>query len=701
MNKDNTFVFAGSFPKTSYEDWYKAVGKVLKKNSFEEEMLTNTYEGITISPIYSLADRPEKDIGYPGMSQFTRGSKRSGGDWLVSQEYKTADPKVVNAAILDDLENGVTSFLVLLDRETRTGPHPIRDNLPELIGVDGIALHTYSDFEALLRDVRLEQVPIALKAGNQFIATAAMLATVWKNRGIPNDKVVGAFNADPLGCLAEDGTLSTSVEAALAQMSDLAFYTAQTWPKVTAVNISTIPYHDAGAAETQDLACAIATGVAYIRAMTESGMTLKTACQQITFTFSVSCDFFMSIAKLRAARRLWARVTESCGITGAAQGARIHARTSERMMTRYDPWVNILRSTTAAFAAGVSGAESVTALPFDYVLGQPTDLSRRVSRNSQVILREEASLVKVIDPAGGSWYVESLTSQLAHAAWKLFQEIEGAGGMVQALESGLIFDQIAATWAAREKDISHRRCPITGVSEFPNIAEDISQMVLSEGKERLAQLAQTVMSANNVDVSQEAKFDKLGSITRFSISAAANGAAIGSIASAVASAQLKAHRKTKLQKPFPKYRLAETFEALRDKTAYKAASDKQPIIFLANLGPSAAYTARATYAKNFFEAGGIQTTVNDGFMTADNCVTAFSNSGANIAVLCSSDLLYQKYVSQVASSLKAKGCKFLFLAGNPGKDIKKTYLDAGVDDFIFMGCDVLGKLKVTLSQLGV
>ncbi len=694
---DENLVLAGDFPAASYEEWHEAVDKALKGAPFEKKMVTRTYEGITIHPIYTRRDwLAEGDpSGFPGTQPFSRGFNAAGREgWCVRQEQAASDPKVANAAILADLEHGATSLVLRLDRAARAGLDPDKAGI-ESAGVDGIMAYSLADFDDVLNKVRFDVVPIALVTGAQFIAGAALLAALWQKQGVTNDKAKGAFNADPLGILAETGTLSVPVETALAQMADLAAYTARTWPHVTAVGVDTTPYDDAGATETQNLACAMATAVTYLRTMTGAGMDVNAACRQISFTFPVSCDFFLSIAKLRAARKMWARITESCGATGEACAARIHARTAERMITRCDPWVNMLRTTTAAFAAGIAGANSVTALPFDYALGQSDDSAQRIARNGQIILREESSLTKVIDPAGGAWYVESLTDQLARIAWELFQTIEKAGGMAKALGNGTIADQIASVWATREKNIAHRRDPIAGVSEFPNITEVVPVRPSPDHK-ALLEKARTVLPVRRAEAAAALGTARLGSLTETAIAAAAGGATIGSMAAVLASPQGGA-----VVKALPKHRLSESFEALRDAAdTHKAKTGAWPAIFLANLGSIAAHNARATYAKNFFETGGIQALTNNGFTTAETCVAAFKDSEARIAILCSSDILYEEHVARVAPALKAAGCALLFLAGNPG-DRKQGYMNAGVDNFIFMGCDVLGTLRAALARLGV
>lgn len=694
---DENLNFAGDFSATTRDEWVGVVEKALKGAPFDKKLVSKLYEGISIQPLYTRADWPSEGdpSGFPGAVPFTRGGRADGagvgGDgWDIRQEHANPDLKSSNAAILTDLQRGATSVLIRLDKAARAGLDGEAAAAESLAGVDGVMAYSTADFDALLDQVLVDMVPLSLDAGAQFVPAAAALAALWRKRGVAGKKAQGAFNADPLGVLAETGSLPVSVDAAVAQMADLAAYTAKEYPGVTAVAVNTSAYYDAGATDAQDLACSMATGVAYLRAMTAAGMDIATACKQIVFTYSVGCDFFVTMAKLRAARKMWARIVESCGGAESDRSMTILARTADRMMTRRDPWVNMLRTTVSAFAAGVAGANSVTVLPFDHALGLPDDFSRRISRNSQVVLKEEANLCRVVDPAGGSWYVESLTDQLARVAWTTFQEIEKAGGMAKALESGSIASQIAAIHGEREKNIGKRRDPLTGISEFPNIQEK----PVTPQKPDTKALRAKIVTGGNRAAAASLKSAAKGGLTAAAIDAAAGGASIGTMADALKGqgASVKA---------LPKHRLSETFEALRDAAdAFKAKSGKWPAMFLANMGPVAHHTGRASFAKNFFEAGGVETLTNDGFADADACAKAFKASGARTAIICSSDALYEEFVPKVAPALKAAGCEYLFLAGAPG-DKKQGYLDAGVDDFIFLGGDVIGTLRATLARLGV
>jgi methylmalonyl-CoA mutase len=307
--------------------------------------------------------------------------------------------------------------------------------------------------------------------------------------------------------------------------------------------VDALPYHEAGGSAAQELGASIATGVAYLRGLTEAGLSVEQACAQLEFRYAATADQFLTIAKLRAARRLWARVAEVCGAPGAGAQAQ-HAVVSPVMMTRRDPWVNMLRATIATLAAGVGGAEAVTVLPFDHALGLPDAFARRIARNTSTILVEESHLSRVIDPAGGSWYVERLTDELAEAAWRFFRTIERDGGQAAVLRSGRLRTDLATTWAQRSKKLATRREPITGVSEFPHLGEKPVQRA-------------------------PAPEPRTGGL--------------------------------------PRVRRDEAYEELRARSdAHLAATGARPRVFLAALGPAAAHTARLTFAANLFQAGGVE-----------------------------------------------------------------------------------------------
>ncbi len=402
--------------------------------------------------------------------------------------------------------------------------------------------------------------------------------------------------------------------------------------------------HDAGGSEAQELAYVLAVGVAYLRALEDTGIPLEDARRMIYARLSADADQFLTMAKFRALRLLWARIEQSCGLT--PEPLFIVAETSWRMLTQRDPDVNMLRATIAAFSAGLGGANSVSVLPHTLALGLPDAFARRIARNTQLVLLEESNLDKVSDPAAGSGGIEALTKQLCEAAWLLFQEIEKAGGALAALEKNILQPKVAAVRAARDVNIAKRKDILTGASEFPNLNEK-KPTVLDAKPAALPwtdEVAQT--------------FDALAPI-----------------------------------------RLAAPLEELRDRSdAMLAKSGKRPAVFLANLGTPADFTARATFTKSLFETRGIEALGNDGFADPATLAAAFRASGAKLVCLCSSDKVYAAQAIAAAQALHGAGARHIYLAGRPG-DLEPALREAGVTGFIAAGGDALSTLKAAYQLL--
>ncbi|MER5833881.1 methylmalonyl-CoA mutase family protein [Streptomyces sp. NPDC002130] len=519
---DDGLELAGEFPDVPHEQWQRLVAGVLRKSGkdvegaeAEEALSTALEDGLRTRPLYTAHDSAPEP-GFPGFAPFVRGGRAEGntvGGWDVRQRHCAAD----RDAVLGDLENGVTSLWLT-------------------VGEGGIAV---PDLGRVLDGVYLDLAPVVLDAGRDTESAARELLRVYEERGVARDAARGNLGADPLGHEARTGQQCESAPA-----GELARLCAGEYPGLRALTVDALPYHEAGGSAAQELGCSLATGVAYLRELTGAGLDVEQACAQLEFRYAATADQFLTIAKLRAARRLWARVAEACGAPRA--GAQLqHVVTSPVMMTRRDPWVNMLRATIATLAAGAGGADAVTVLPFDHALGLPDAFARRIARNTSTILIEESHLARVIDPAGGSWYVERLTDELAQAGWEFFRRIERLGGLAAALRSGDLERDLAETWQARTGRLAKRREPITGVSEFPFLAE-------------------------KPVVRPDAPEPRSGG-------------------------------------GLPRVRRDEAFEALRARSdAHLAATGSRPRIFLAALGPAAAHTARLTFASNLFQAGGIE-----------------------------------------------------------------------------------------------
>lgn len=677
---DDTLELAASFPAASYADWLEAAEKALKHGDVEKTLATRTYEGFALKPLYTAErDGGSPDpAGLPGLAPFTRGADaaaRTIGGWDIRQTVTHPDVAHANAAIREDLANSVTSVALRLDRAALAGDD---NGMAEA----GLPLHSTACWQALLANISPAATPLSLEAGAAFLPAAAMLAAA--GGPAPGTRL----GADPLGTLAAHGTLPQGLDQAMADLADLAHHSAARWPHVAAVTVDASAYDAAGASESQTLAAAMAAGVAYLRAMTDAGMGVDEAFGQIVFRLPLGPDQFFAIAKLRAARKLWARIGEVAGASEKARAARIDALTANRNLAERDPYTNLLRTTLAGFAAAVGGADSITIAPYDTALGPISDdFARRIARNTQLLLKEESNLHRVMDPGGGSWFLEDLTAKLAQAAWALFQEIERNGGMAAALTGGLVASQIKATWAERQKNLARRRDPLTGVSEFPNIAEDLPDVpepdtpaIRAAVNARLSSAPASLPPAGR------------GERTAAAVAAAGEGASLASLMAALGGSATG-------MEPLPRRRFGAAFEALRAESDRRARQNgSRPSVFLANLGPLATYTPRATFAKNAFEAGGLQALDQGGFEDADALAAAFKASGAKLAVLCSSDKRYADQAEAMARALKGAGCGWLALAGNPG-EAREAYEAAGIDDFVAMGGDLLATLQRAWAAL--
>jgi len=617
---DEILSLAADFPAATRKEWLKLVAGALKGAPFEK-LVSRTDDGLRIEPLYGR-DPGAKPV--PG--------RAPGAPWQVLARVDHPDPAAANAEARHEIANGATGLSVAF---------------AGAIGSYGYGVDTSEAALARVFDgVDFATTAVELDLGWRGEDAARLLAGLIAANGLEPAATAVRFGFDPIGALAVTGSSPTawretapSFAAGIADLQRRGF----AGPFAAA---DARPIHDAGGSQAQELAFALAAATAYLRALEAGGLALDAARALIFFRLAVDADQFLSIAKLRALRLLWARIEEACGL--APRPVFVSATTAWRMLTKRDPWVNLLRSTVAAFSAGLGGADAVTVLPFTAALGLPDRFARRLARNTQLILIEEANLAKVADPAAGAGAAGDLTAQLCRAAWRLFQEIEAAGGAVPALAAGLIQGQVAAVRTAREAAVATRRDPLTGTSAFPDIAE----------------LPVAVLDVTPVTLAP-------------------------------------AHAGALTCEPLPRIRLAEPYEHLRDASDRTlAATGTRPKIFLANLGTPADFTARATFAKNFFEAGGIAAVTNQGFSDRDAMVAAFRASGAKLACLCSSDEVYGKEAVDAARALASAGARRVYLAGRPGR-LEAALQEAGVRNFIHAGCDVLQALQGAHGMLGL
>jgi len=610
---------AAEFPAATFEDWRKLVDGVLKGAPFEK-LVGKTYDGLKIAPIYTRVPGVKPIAGRP-----------AGAPWDILQRIDHPDAAEANRQALQDLENGATGLSLVFAGANGAygfGLPPTADAIARVM--DGIFINA--------------GITIDLQVGPQSRMAAIHLAEYVQQKGIAPSSCNIRFGLDPLAACAAWGfspyawsDISEAVTKGVKGLAGMGFKGPFTVADGRVI-------HDAGGSEVQELAFTLASAVAYLRALQEADVSLTDAQGMIYARLSADADQFLSLAKFRALRLLWARVEQACNL--APKPLIISADTAWRMLTQRDPYVNMLRATIATFSAGLGGADSVGVLPHTLALGLPDSFARRVARNTQLVLLEESNLARVSDPAAGSGSIESLARELCEAAWALFQEIEKTGGVFAALEQGVIQRKVLATRAQREANIAKRRDVLTGASEFPNLHEapvavlDTKPIVLpAYGEAKI-------------------KFDAL-----------------------------------------PAMRLARPFEELRDRSdEIQKRSGSRPKIFLANLGTPADFTARATFAKSFFETGGVEAIDSAGFTDTAALAQAFKDSGAQLACLCSSDKLYPLQGGPAAEALQNAGAQHIYLAGRPG-DQEAALRQAGVQDFIFAGGDALKSLMQAYQRI--
>ena len=623
---------AADFAPALAADWRRLVDGVLKGAPFEK-LVGKTYDGLTIGPIYMRAK------GAPAIA-----GRAAAAPWRIMQRIDHPDAAQANAQALHDLYHGAGGLTLVFAGANGArgfGMPPTAEAVAKVL--DGVFLDA--------------GISIELQIDPSSRAVALQIADAISARGVnPTDCEI-RFGLDPIGACATSGSSTGERAEIVPAVTETAKMLAARGFNGPFLVGDGLVVHDAGGSEAQELAFVLASAVTYLRSLENAGMALDNARGMIYARLSADADQFLTLAKLRALRLLWARVEQACSL--APKPLLIAAETAWRMMTRRDPDVNMLRATVATFSAGLGGADSICVLPHTQALGLPDDFARRIARNTQLILLEESNLAKVADPAAGSGGIEALTHELCRRSWALFQDIEKAGGAFAALEQNLIQRSIAATRTEREMNIAKRRDVFTGTSDFPNLKERPLDLLDAEPV--------TPAPSDETTVSFEALTP-----TRF----------------------------------------AAPFEKLRDRSDdWLKATGARPKILLATLGAPADFAARATFARSFFEAGGIEAvdspfprsrreSVKDAAQREDEdtLAEAFKVSGAQMVCLCSSDEVYAEQATLAVQAFQAAGAGHIYLVGRP-TGLESALRQFGVRDFIFAGNNALAVLNEVWERL--
>jgi len=607
------------FPPISTKEWEEKINIDLKGADYEKKLIWKPTEGFNIRPYYRAEDI--KNLEYlntsPSEFPFTRGNKKD-NNWIVRVDIETDNIIEANTIAIDNLKNGAKA-----------------------IGFNADKVTSAESIKVLLNGIDLEKTEINFLSSNSFSQTVDLFINEIKRQNLNKDNIRGSINYDPINQLAISGKLCKNEKETFEDSTNLMKKVIAEIPNFKAISINGSLFHNSGASITQELAFGLASGNEYLYRLTSNGLSADQVLPRLLFSFAIGSNYFMVIAKFRAARLLWSKIAEQYKPKNKnSQKMNLHAVTSLWNKTIYDPYVNILRNTTEGMSAAIGGIDSMTINPFDITFKESDDFSRRNAKNTQLILKEESYLDKVTDPAGGSYYIENMTDSIAKASWQKFKNIEENGGMIHLLQKGIIKKEIEATAQKRDMDIAQRKVSILGTNQYPNVNETM-----------LDKIKTTVDSEN---------------------------------------------------KGLNPYRGAEGFEALRLATErHTKESGKRPGVFLLSMGNLAMRKARATFSENFFGCAGYEIFDNPGFKNTDEAIKAAIDSEKEIVVICSSDDEYSEIVPVLAKGIKSKKPQTLIVVAGYPKEKIKDFKKAGVDDFIHVRKNVLETLIEFNKKLGV
>ena len=612
------------FPVVSIEEWEEKIKQDLKGVDYEKKLVWKSPEDISVKPYYRSEHLEQ--LGYlnshPGEFPYTRGYGKYGNKWDIREDILVKQPEKANLKALQVLEKGATALGFIIKKG---------------------AVKTSGDLEKLLDGIGLEKTSINFLSGTETPKLVSLFAEIVEKRKTEAGKVTGSANFDPFGYLTNNGKYITNREQDINDAAGLIENYGKRFHSFRLIGVNGISFCNAGASAVMELAFSLATGNEYLSVLTGMGLPVDPVAQNIQFNLGSGSNYFMEIAKLRAARMLWARIVQAWEPKSEdSLKTFIHSETSDFNKTIYDPYVNMLRTTTEAMASAIGGANSLYVKPFDRNFRDSSDFSERIARNTQIILKNEAYFDKVTDPSAGSYYIESLTDSLVSETWKLFQQIEKDGGYIVALENGFIQEQIEELCRKRCMNLALRKEVLVGTNQYVDTLESAIENVTGESSE-------SIIPADNL-----------------------------------------------VTKPLKKFRVAEAFEELRMNTGkYKG---KTPEVFLFTYGDKKMRKARAVFATNLFAIAGFNIVDNIGFETVEEGLNAVMKRNPEIVVLCSSDEEYPKIADTIYQSLSDK--TILVIAGYPKKSIDNLK-ETGYKYFIHIKTDVLDVLRRFQHELKI
>jgi methylmalonyl-CoA mutase len=701
-----------AFPPADLETWRQEVERLLRGAPFAKKMFTQTLEGITVGPMYTAKDteRLPWTPHFPGQAPFVRGTRAAGyrhRGWVVGQEYISPTVEEFNEAIRQDLKRGQKGICLKLDQATQLGMDPDQAERGT-VGLRGTSLSCLAELEKALDGVDLRQITLCFQPGSAALPMAALLAAFCDRKGIALDQLDCRLGADPVFGLARLGLLPVDMSQIYDELAVLTRWATAEAPQVTTLPVYEMPWHQGGADSALSLGLTLASAVAAMRAMEDRGLSPEETIGKVQFHMVVGTDFFMEIAKLRALRLLWSDIAAACGCPADRGRAQVHAQTSPRCLSVLDTHVNILRTTTMAMSAVMGGVDSLQVSAFDEVDSVPDDFSRRIARNIQLMLAEECHFDQVADPAGGSWYVEKLTADLAEKAWAVFQEIEAGGGVVAGLLDGSIQKRVAEQAQKRTDRLATGRDVLVGTTRYVNPAEPERQVrrpdldalharrIKDMARQRTASVHEDhLMVLKRLEKIMTADQDTLMAAL---IDAAAQGATVGEL-TGILRHDADTQRKVEI---IPLRRDAAPFEELRH--AVKSAAKLDPArgkIFCACLGDFAGYMPRLDFVRGFFQVGGFEVASDTFYTRPEDAVEGARDFGAAVVVLVGLDPTYAELGCATARKLKALSpAPTILMAGKPLEN-EEAFLAAGIEGFIHVRSNLLDELGALVRNTEV
>jgi len=644
MDQNNEKLFS-TFPPVTKAEWEERIMADLKGADYQKKLVWKTSEGFDVKPYYR--DEDTQGIGtlnvLPGEFPFVRGNNTRSNDWEIRQDIETDDETESNRLAVDAIKRGATG-----------------------IGMVAADLETEQDVENLLKGINPAEVAIHFGAAPSYPELLRNVAAFAKAHKLPVEKMKGSFDFDPISYLLLNGDFWKSEKSDLGQVATMIKLGKENLPAMKMVNVNGHYFNSAGATIAEELGFSLASGNEYLAQATAAGLSVDDAAQRMMFSFGIGSNYFMEIARLRAARMLWAKIVEQYKpASDASMQMYIHSTTSAWNKTLFDPYVNLLRSTTEAMSAVIGGTQSLSILPFDTFYKDPDEFSTRLARNQQIILKEEVYLDKVVDPSAGSYYIENLTQLIAEAAWKVFLQVEEKGGMVEAVKAGFVQEIIEKSAAQRLEDIANRRLIQLGTNQYPNLNEEmLGQIHFAEEDE---ELEEEIYADEDMEIDEEDEDEAPSTYKKLVL-----------------------------------FGGSDAFDQLRLATEqFVEEGNKKPAVFLFNIGNLAMRKARAMFTTNFFGCAGYEILDNSGFQTVDEGVEAAKASNAEIVVICSSDDEYATLGAEIATKLKAVNKEIILVVAGYPKEILDTLKQAGVEEFIHVRSNLLQTLESFQEKLGI